>query len=432
LHLLLLGGARDERIARARLHASPAAVALDAAVLPFIRPAPALFGGARTPRVVRIDDVERAFPNRQTGGIRLVLTQSTYLVQKWIDLLDPDDSIILTADRAALERCAEEAFAGRGPWATFEIIDLDNDTKETKETKETRAKPDFSFRPALSSVTNERAVERLVRAFGSPSADERVRLCREATALAPADAATWLALASACRERQDPAGARAALDRAIDLAPGWEAVDYEDGKFWLGADDMPRARAAFERAGHRMPAFSAAFSNLGATLGELDEPDAALEAFTRALAHDPRSATILNNIGVVARELGRLEDSEAAMRRVIALAPEFVFGHYNLGHTLFLAGKYPAALAAYEEGRRRDPEKNRRQGCRLAMMRFATGDLAGAERGLFASADAAPPGEREDLLIEAYEIAQALLAQHPDLAPQRPFLDRIAAAVPRL
>ena len=101
------------------------------------------------------------------------------------------------------------------------------------------------------------------------------------------------------------------------------------------------------------------------------------------------------------------------LRRAIALAPEFVFGHYNLGHTLFLSGKYADALRAYEQGQRLDPDKNRRQGCRLAMMRLANGDIAGAERDLWQASSAAPPEEREDLLLEAYETAHALQTMQP-------------------
>src|SRR5207249_8817763 len=164
---------------------------------------------------------------------------------------------------------------------------------------------------------------------------------------------------------------------------------------------------------------SAAFSNLGAALGELDEPEAALAAFERALDRDPHGFQILNNIGVVSRELGRFDRSEAALRRTIEIAPEFVFGYYNLGHTLFLAGRYDEALGAYEEGQRRDPESNRRQGCRLAVVRFANGDLAGAQRDLWRFANEAPAAEREDLLLEAYEIVNALTIAHPELDPQR-------------
>src|SRR4029079_19527305 len=105
--------------------------------------------------------------------------------------------------------------------------------------------------------------------------------------------------------------------------------------------------------------------------------------------------TVVNNIGVVNRELGRLDDAIAAFQKVIELAPDFVFGYYNLGRTLFLAGRFADALEAYEEGQQRDREKNRREGCRLALVRFANGDAARAERDLWRFANAAPADERE-------------------------------------
>jgi tetratricopeptide (TPR) repeat protein len=436
-HFLIIGGTRQQRIAAARARGARQPVIGDAATLPFVRPAPALLDAA--PRVISIDDVERAFPNTQSG-VRLVLTQSTYLVQKWIDTLRAGDRLVVTAERTALDQAAPEAFQARGPWAAFELVDLDRATTilttgETKDTENeerndpTRHSEKRSDLPFVSFVVDERPTALVVRAYGSPSTAQRIALCREAVAIGTDDPVAQLALASACREARDVRGARAALDRALAIAPAWEAVHFEDGKFWLDSDDMEQACAAFQRACDLMPSFSASFSNLGATLGELDQPDAALAAFRQALAHDPQGFPILNNIGVVSRELGRLDESEAAFRRVIALAPSFVFGYYNLGHTLFLAGKIAAALAAYEEGQRRDPEKNRRQACRLAVMRFANGDLAGAERDLWAAADAAPTGERADLLLEAYEIAHAAVAQNPRLDADRRFVGRIGEAI---
>jgi len=404
------------------------ACALDAATLPFVRVTRAMLP-ASAPRVIVIDDVERACPNHQAGGTRLVLTQSTYLLQKIVDLLETKDRVIVTADRAALERNAGEAFEGRGPWAAFELVDIDRETTlvTTEDTEDTELKSvQEKVHSSVSSVSS--VVASLVRAYTTASTTERVRICIEATG---DDPVAYLALASACREAGDMRTARTALDRAAVLSPDWEAVHFESGKWWLAADDMEQARAAFQRAADLMPSFSAAFSNLGATLGELEQPEAALAAFRQALAHDRRSVSAWNNVGVVSRELGRLDESEAACRRVIELAPAFVFGYYNLGHTLFLAGRFDAALEAYKEGRRRDPEQNRRQGCRLAMARLATGDAEGAERDLWQCANAAPGAEREDLLLEAYEIAQALLAQDPALDVHRPFVERIGAAILR-
>jgi tetratricopeptide (TPR) repeat protein len=428
VHLLILGGTRDARIRAARPAENniDSALLLDSATLPFTRIDDVAL--PPSPRLLLVNDIEAAFPNTQVGGTRLVLTQSPYLVQKWIDALSEGDRIIATADRSALERNAPEALQSRGPWRSFDVVDLDDAARPitTKDTKDTKENP--LFVSMVSSVVDQRASQLVARGYASFDAAERLRLCREATAIAPESAAAHLALASAYREAQD-IRATAAIDRAAALAPDWEAVHFERGKLWLALDDMPRARDAFARAADLMPTFSAAFSNLGATLGELDDPHGALAAFQQALAHDPDSFTILNNVGVVSRELGRLEESEAALRRVIAIAPDFVFGHYNLGHTLFLAGTYQEALAAYEEGQRRDPEKNRRQGCRLAMIRLANDDPAGAERDLWRVANGAPLEERADLLLEAYEIGHALLAHHPALARHRPFLDRLGAEI---
>jgi tetratricopeptide (TPR) repeat protein len=327
----------------------------------------------------------------------VIVTQSTYLLQKWIDVLSESDRIVATADRDQLLHNAPEAFTGRGPWRCFDIVELS--TAEEREDAEAFAALGFQrLDSSASSVSS--AVESLLRA-------------------------------SACRERNDSQGALQALEDAVKFAPDWEAVHYEAGKFWLACDDMERARDAFQHAADLMPTFSAAFSNLGATLGELDQPEAAIAAFSQALVHDPESFTILNNIGVVNREIGRLDESERALMRVTAIAPAFVFGHYNLGHTRFLRGDYAGALRAYEEGQRRDPEKNRRQGCRLALVRFASGDLDGAERDLWRFADQAPQDEREDLLLEAYEIAQALIRTHPSLTSMQRFADRIAAELTR-
>ena len=419
MHQLILGGTRDRRLQIAHAARFTASVVrLDAATLPFTRLDAVVFPPA--PRVLLIDDLELSFPDAQAGGTRLVLTQSTYLLQKWIDRLDEGDRIVATADRAALERCAPEAFQGRGPWQYFSRVN-------TEDLTDTEENP--SVAPAVSVVLNQPVPELLRRAFSARDPAERLRLCREAVSLDSECEVAALALASASREARDGAAARAALDRAATLAPEWAAVDYESGKLWLVCDDLPQARDAFQRVADLMPTFSAAFGNLGATLGELGEPAAALKAFRQALEHDPRSFIILNNIGASFRELGRLDESEAALRRVVDLNPDFVFGYYNLGHTLFLGGRYPEALATYEEGRRRDPQQNRRQGCRLAMVRFAAGDADGAERDFWRMANAAPPDEREDLLLEAYEIAHALLTQHPGLAPQRPFVDRLGAEI---
>ena len=59
---------------------------------------------------------------------------------------------------------------------------------------------------------------------------------------------------------------------------------------------------------------------------------------------------------------------------VIRLAPDFVFGYYNLGLALLLQGRLKEARDAYAEGQNRDPKKNLVQSCRLDVALAAAGE----------------------------------------------------------
>lgn len=227
--------------------------------------------------------------------------------------------------------------------------------------------------------------------------------------------AALVATASVCMEVNDFEAAARDLDEAIAQAPGWAAAHYERGKLWLRSDDMVKASESFTRAADLLPGFGAAWANLGGTLGELDRPQEALAAFERALALDPASPQALNNIGVVRRELGRLSESEAAFRQVIQLTPGMAFGHYNLGHTLFLQGRFQAALSAYAEGQARDPESNPVQASRFALCKVATGDAAGALRELQRATAGLPREYRQQLLGDTSSILWALVTEYPEL-----------------
>jgi tetratricopeptide (TPR) repeat protein len=320
------------------------------------------------PVTVRAVDVEEAYVNAQTGGTQLVTTQKKYLDAEW-------DAALKKHGDAELVHVSESGSAEGGPQGTAT----------------------------------------LPRAFRSPDPAERLALCVQALKHGRTPAAL-VATASACMEVNDFAAAARDLDEAIAQAPGWAAAHYERGKLWLRQDDMLKASESFQRAADLLPAFAPAWANLGGTLGELDRPAEALAAFERALALEPANPQALNNAGVVRRELGRLAESEAAFRQVIALTPGMAFGHYNLGHTLFLQGRFQAALSAYAEGQARDPERNPVQASRLALCRVATGDPAGALRDLERVTNGLPREYRQQLLADTRAILWALVTQHPELA----------------
>jgi tetratricopeptide (TPR) repeat protein len=316
--------------------------------------------------VVHATNVDEAYTNAQLET-RLVTTQKAYLDAEWA---------------VALERHGD---------ATFTIGE---------------SEPTLITHPLALAFRLTDPAERLARCV------EVLRAGRTPEAL--------VATASVCVEVSDLEAAARDLDEAIEKAPSWAAGHYERGKLWLRADDMLRASQSFQQAVELLPGFGPGWANLGGTLGELDRPQEALAAFERALALDPASTQALNNVGVVRRELGRLGESEAAFRQVIQLTPWMAFGHYNLGHTLFLQGRFQAALSAYAEGQARDPEKNPVQASRLALCQVATGDPGGGLRELQRAMAGLPRVYRQQLLSDTSAILWALVTQHPELTAWQP------------
>jgi len=223
-HVLIIEGTADERTHEARL-CTHAPLVVDAAALPFTRvsdlelPPP--------PRTILIEGIERAFPDNQVGSTRLVLTQSTYLMQQWIDALGAGDRIVATADRAALEQCAPEALQGRGPWRRFAVVD------NTATGVGDRGLGDYEEDSRRQSLVSGRQWSAcgvqspsppvpsplaglLAAAYASRDPAERLQLCHDAAARDPEVAVVQLALASAYREHHD-LRARDALERAADL-----------------------------------------------------------------------------------------------------------------------------------------------------------------------------------------------------------------------
>jgi tetratricopeptide (TPR) repeat protein len=361
--------------------------------------------------VVWLPDLHEAFVNRQGGGTRLVTTQASYQLLSWLASTAGRDTLLLaTADRASLAEHAPEVLARRGALAGIYLLDA-LASAPALDVPQTPQPSNDAPGPPLGSA----APALLADAFRRADPAERLALCVRALDHGRT-ATTLIATASACMEVNDMDAAQRDLEDAVSLAPEWAAVHFERGKLWLRRDDMEQASLAFAAAAERLPTFASAWANLGATLGELDRPEEALAAFERALDCDPKSHQALNNVGVVKRELGRLAESEAAFREVTNLAPILAFGHYNLGHTLFLQGRYQAALSAYAEGQKRDAERNPVQASRLALCRLATGDPDGALDELRQAVGSLPRDYRRQLLADTGSILMALLTHRPDLA----------------
>jgi|SRR5688572_12045166 tetratricopeptide (TPR) repeat protein len=367
---------------------------------------------AGEPEAVVIKSLHDAFPTGQTGAARLVLTQSTYQLQRWIDWLDANPSAVAVGVLSNPSRdLMRDAGARRGPWARLDVVEV-----------------------ALAS-TPDPAGDPLHDAFRQTDPETRYRACRSAAAESPSDPALALALGSACMETGRLDECDETLAAAAAGAGDWEAVHYEQGKAWLRRDNTARAAAAFAEAARLMPTFAAAHANLGAALGELERPQEALAALEHAARLDPFGHATHNNIGASLRDLGRLQEAESSFQRVIALAPSFVFGHYNLGHVLFLQGRFADARNAYEAGLTRDPAQTPWQRVRLALTLAGLDDEPSAQAHARAALDATPDEGRDDLLDEMVEVLEALTALHGERRQAIRALERVVAdyrsAIPR-
>ena len=396
----IIGGSRAERVDAARGLAASAGELIPGFPTirwPFTRsilPTHEL----SSPAVVLLEDLHLAFPAGQKPGTRLVLTQSTYQLQRWIDWLDqhPHVSVVAHASRAGLTDGAPESASGRGPWSRIHVRELPGDDGAAPESADAQ-------------------VVELRRAFRE-SEHERLAIARAAIASDSENPALWLLLGSVLMELDDLQPAQDALEHAMSQALDWEAVWFEYGKLWLRADDLELAAGRFAEAARLMPTFSAALSNLGAALAETERPDEAITALEQALRHDPAAPQTLNNLAVVYREQGRLDEAIEGGQKVVRLAPGFVFGRYNLAHALFLSGRFIEARDTYADAQGRDPQKNPVQAARLAVSRAAAGEGGRAVDDMAAVLARVPDELKAMIVEEAAATLEALL--HVPQAPQ--------------
>jgi len=104
------------------------------------------------------------------------------------------------------------------------------------------------------------------------------------------------------------------VQNAIYLAGGAEwPVSPED---WEAA-----ARAALERAVELAPREPEAWNTLGVARYRTSGPRPAMEAWQRALALDPRRLDVLFNLGLVATEAGDRQVARQALERFVEQAP---------------------------------------------------------------------------------------------------------------
>ena len=215
----------------------------------------------------------------------------------------------------------------------------------------------------------------LVIALHAPETAVRRKAAERATAAIPDVALSHLLHGVALAEAREHPGARDAFRRAIERDESLAAAHFELGKTMIVLDDLEAALESFCRTTETLPEFAPGWANAGAALGELERPEEALGKLERASGLDPLSHSLASNLGVTLRDLGRLGEAETAFRRALELAPDFVFGHYNLANAVYLQGRHREAVGLFEKAQTMDPSGSDRQRLLLAAARLAAGDV---------------------------------------------------------
>lgn len=157
----------------------------------------------------------------------------------------------------------------------------------------------------------------------APAASSAYRAALTQAADAPPVAArAWHGLGVVQTEREDVAGARDSLNRALALDPQGSGFRGELGTLEAFADRLPQARAAFLQAIDERPDDYVALTGLG--LVELKAGNTE-EAITRLLAAsliEPRYARAQTTLAVAYYQQGRVRDALFALQRARELDPK--------------------------------------------------------------------------------------------------------------
>ncbi len=144
-------------------------------------------------------------------------------------------------------------------------------------------------------------------------------------------AQAWREYEAARRElaRRDAAAAQAHLEKAVSLAPPFEAAWNTLGTIFYQRRDYERAEQCFRKALRHDPKAYEALVNLGGVLINLHRLAEAADYNERAVSRRPNDALANAQLGMTYFELGHLEPAEKYLTRAVEIDPAH-FSHPQL------------------------------------------------------------------------------------------------------
>lgn len=204
--------------------------------------------------------------------------------------------------------------------------------------------------------------------------DQARHVCDEIIGHDPGDEKAWLLLSRIHKEQGNPAAAKAALDKVIELYPNLAEAYFLRGKIFQARRALKSALRDYLRAAEIDPLMIKAHTSQGAVHYLLDEFEKALECTRRVLRLDPDNVAASLNQGLMLRELGCAEDAENTLRRAVARHPGDHDARCGLAMVMIDQGRFEEAEQHLNTVLTADPSHN--EACWLL-------GVAGLARGRF-------------------------------------------------
>ncbi|MGD0941156.1 MAG: tetratricopeptide repeat protein [Terracidiphilus sp.] len=139
-------------------------------------------------------------------------------------------------------------------------------------------------------------------------------------------------------------------------------------------EDVIEERAALEKAVQLKPGFAAAENQLGYLTARSGETAAAEQHFLNALAAVPRYAEAANNLGTLLGQEGRETEAEVQFRSAVSANPRYIRAWINLAATLASQSRLPEAITAAENALKIDPQDPDALGLRKMLVSASNGN----------------------------------------------------------
>jgi tetratricopeptide (TPR) repeat protein len=148
-------------------------------------------------------------------------------------------------------------------------------------------------------------------------------------------------------EKNDPAAARAALEKARELDPGDLFVNYRLGLLYADEGNREKAVESLREAIRINPGFSGSYLALGSVLLHYGDEEGAMAAYEGALELDPGNRTAVGDLSRLYYEAGRYEDGVSLLEPLYEQRKLGENGKMILGRFYYRTGRSEDALTVF-------------------------------------------------------------------------------------